>query len=197
MRQAGDDTHHDDERNAVADTFVGDLLAEPHHEHRTGDQHDRRPDGEQHAATAQYERRIGQLGVQVGQVSRTLQQQHDDGQVTGPLVDFAAPALALLLQLLEVGNHDPHQLDDDRGRDIGHDTQCEDGRVAEGSSGEDVQQAHQPVALDLLLQGRKRLGVDARNHHKTTEPIYQDQGERKEDPLAQLLDLEYIFDGFD
>ena len=38
--QTGDDTDHNDQGDTVADTSVGDTLAEPHHEHRTCHQHD-------------------------------------------------------------------------------------------------------------------------------------------------------------
>ena len=40
LRQTCHDTDHDDERDSVADTLVGDLLAEPHREHRTCDEDD-------------------------------------------------------------------------------------------------------------------------------------------------------------
>ena len=135
--------------------------------------------------------------VQVGQISRSLQQQHDNRQVARPLVDLATAALSLLLQFLEVGNHDAQQLDHDRGRNVGHDAEREDRGVGERSSGEDVQQAEQSVAADLALQVREGFRVDPRDHDKTTEAIDKNQGERKENTLAQLLDLEYVLDGFD
>ena len=196
MRQPGDDSHHDDQRHAVSDPLIGNLLAEPHHEHRTGNQHDRRTDGEQCAGT-QYESIRLQRTVQIGQIGRSLQQQHDNGQVAGPLVDFAAAALPFFLQFLEVGNYDSEQLDYDRSRDIGHNSERENRGVAECSSGEDIQQPQQSVAIHLTLKVVQSSRIDTRNHHKTTEAIYKKQRERKEDSLAQLFNLEYILDGLD
>ena len=47
VRQTGDDTDHDNERNTVSDTLVGNLLSEPHDEHGAGDQNHRGVDHEQ------------------------------------------------------------------------------------------------------------------------------------------------------
>ena len=63
--------------------------------------------------------------------------------------------------------------------------------------GEDVQQAHQPVAFDLRLQGRQGFGIDPRDHHEATKTIYQDQAQRKKNPITQFLDPKYVLDGFD
>ena len=39
-RQTGDDPDHDDEGNTVTDSFIRDLLTEPHDKHGTGGKHD-------------------------------------------------------------------------------------------------------------------------------------------------------------
>ena len=49
LRQLGDDARHDDQRDAVADAAAGDLLAEPHQEHRAADQRDDGGDAEHDA----------------------------------------------------------------------------------------------------------------------------------------------------
>ena len=45
-RKAGDDAGEDQQRNAVADAALGDLLAEPHQEHRAGGEADDRREDE-------------------------------------------------------------------------------------------------------------------------------------------------------
>jgi len=52
-----------------------------------------------------------------------LEQREPDGGITRELIDPAGALLALLLQLLELGDHDREQLEDDRRADIGHDAQ--------------------------------------------------------------------------
>lgn len=47
LGQAGDDTHHDDERNTVTKTLVRNLLTEPHDEHGAGGKYHYRADLEQ------------------------------------------------------------------------------------------------------------------------------------------------------
>ena len=39
-RELGDDTHENDQRNTIANATRGDLLAQPHQEHRTTNQCD-------------------------------------------------------------------------------------------------------------------------------------------------------------
>ena len=53
-----------------------------------------------------------------------------DGQVARVLRDPLLADLALLLQLLQRRHDDRQQLQDDRGRDVGHDAQREDARSA-------------------------------------------------------------------
>src|SRR3546814_10184407 len=48
-RQMRDDARHDDQRNAVADTPAGDLLAKPHQEHGAADQRRHARDAEHQA----------------------------------------------------------------------------------------------------------------------------------------------------
>ncbi len=45
----GDDADEDDQRNAVADAALGDLLAQPHQEHGAADQRDDAADAEEPA----------------------------------------------------------------------------------------------------------------------------------------------------
>ena len=197
VRETCHDTDHNDQRDTVTDTLVGDLLAQPHDEHGSGDQ-DRRRIGNEAERIAVNER-SGHLMVQVGDVRRTLQDQHADRQEACPLVHLAAAALTLLLHFLEIRNHHTHELDDDRGGDVRHDSERENSGVAERTAGEDVQQTQKSVAFQLagirrtLAQG---VGVDARNHDETTQAVDQQKPDRVNDTLAKLLDLVDILERF-
>ena len=98
------------------------------------------------------------LYVQVRNIRRTLDQQDDDRQHARPLIHFAAAALTLFLHLLEVRNHDAHQLNDDRSGDVRHHSECKNRRIAECTAGEYVQQAQKTVALQLT--GKKQCPAD-------------------------------------
>ena len=137
--------------------------------------------------------------VQVGDVRRALEDQHADGKEARPLIHFAAAAFTFLLHLLEIRDHHTHELDDDGGGDVRHDSECKDGRIAECTAGKDVQQTQKSVAVELA--GKRRplaqgIGVDTRNHHETTQAVDQQQPDRVDHTFAQLLDLVDILERF-
>ena len=150
-----DDARHDDQRHAVADAALGDLLAEPHQEHGAAGKRDHGRDAKEHA-------RIGDDvagafkadGDAVG-----LERRQHDGQVAGVLVDGLAPGLALLLERLEGRRHRRHQLDDDRRGDVGHDVQREDRHAVNAAAGEHVEHPQNTAGLgieNLVPGGRGR-----------------------------------------
>ena len=198
MGQTGYDTDHNDQRNAVTDTAIGDLLAQPHNEHGTSDQNQSCKCYELEGVTV-YER-FGYLSIEIGNIGGTLQHQHSDRQETSPLVELTAAALTLLLHLLEVGNDHTHQLDDNRCGDVGHNTKCEYRSIAECTTGEDVQQTQQAVALHLVSNtrtGAQRVGVDTGDHHEATKTVDQQKAQGIDDTLAQILDLPDVLDSLD
>ena len=54
---------------------------------------------------------------------KRLKGAQDDGQVPRVLGDLTAAKLTLFLQVLKVGPNHDQQLQDDGGRDVGHDAQ--------------------------------------------------------------------------
>ena len=70
---------------------------------------------------------FGLQRVEQEHVADRLRERQADGQVARVLGDPRLPDLALLGELLERGHHHLQQLQDDRGRDVGHDPQREDG----------------------------------------------------------------------
>ena len=91
--------------------------------------------------------------------------QHFYHKDTSVPIDFFPAALALALQLLEVRHRDGKKLHDDRGRDVRHDSQCEDRRIGECTTGEHVQKRHQ-AACGLRLKSAELIGIDTRQDNK-------------------------------
>ena len=200
-RQTGDNTDHDDHGNTVADTVIRDTLAEPHDEQGGGDQQDKSTDGEcgeSEDAGLKHRGRhgTGELHGELGDVGRCLNSQHSHCEVTGDLVDFGTAAFTFLGEALEIRHCQSEELHHDGCRDVRHDTQREDGGVGECAAGEEVKHAEQTLA-GRLAERRKGSGVDAREHHMGTEAIYQDDEEGIEDALPQVLNPEYVLNGFD
>jgi hypothetical protein len=106
-RQARDDARHDDQRDAVADAAAGDLLAEPHQEHRTADQRDDRGDAEQQpgsTTTADVPALPPSLEPDGDEIA--LDRGQPDRAVARILVELLAPALALFLDAARLGDSD-------------------------------------------------------------------------------------------
>ena len=100
---------------------LGDLLTEPHQEHRSRDQrngsgeYERRPRIHDHA-----------LILERGSGSHRLERAQQHGAVARVLCDLAAARFALLSELSERWYDMGRHLHDDRRRDIGHDPERED-----------------------------------------------------------------------
>ena len=118
-RQTRSDTGKDQDGNTVAQTTLGDLLAEPHQEHSAGCQ----ADNGRHAKTkAGCQHQTGGTFQCDGNAHR-LEQRQTQRAVARELGDLAAAGFAFFLELLECGNHIGEQLHDDGGRYVGHDAQ--------------------------------------------------------------------------
>src|SRR5690606_30402977 len=120
-RQPSNDPGEDQHRDAVADTTLGDLLAKPHHEHRT-----RNKGGDGHEVETKI---AAECDALPGQTDRHADRLHDSQHqrtVTRVLTDLATTRLALFLQLLELRADSGHELHDDRCRNVRHDPQCKD-----------------------------------------------------------------------
>ena len=94
-----------------------------------------------------------------------------DGQVARVLRDARLTDLALLLQLLQRRRDDRQQLQDDRGRDVGHDPEREDRDAGQAAAGEQVEEAEDVRAGVVLLDLVDRLGVDARHGDVRAQPV--------------------------
>src|ERR1039457_6650501 len=192
VRQPYHDTREDDQRHAVADAALADLLAQPHDEGRSGGQ---RQNG-QHRET---EPRIDDDPLlhrhqALGNAER-LQDGEDDRQVAGPLGDLAPAQFAFLLQLFESGDHHGQQLQDDRRRDVRHDAQSEDRQPANIPTGKQVEEAEDRSRLGVeeLLP---LLNVDARRGDVTAQTVHRQQPQRKHQPLAKIWNAKHVRECF-
>ena len=95
----------------------------------------------------------GRLVLQREGDRQRLHDAEKDRQVARVLRDLAAAEFAFFLQALEVRPDHGHQLQDDRGRDVGHDAQGENRQPAEIAAAEQVDDA-QDRALILLEELR-------------------------------------------
>ena len=99
IRHADDDTGKDQQTDPVADPALGNLLANPHDEHRPGHQGQRREQGKSDRLPPP----ITRPGCRCSQYSDagSLNQAKDDGQVARILRDLPPPELAFFLDLLQ------------------------------------------------------------------------------------------------
>ncbi|KAG1648321.1 hypothetical protein GQR58_029933 [Nymphon striatum] len=149
-----------DDRDAVADTLLGDQLAHPHQQCRTGGQREyhetntRCGEGWKQVKTIALLTRGASaeatpLSVeQEGETSR-LHNRNGDRQVTGPLGDLSLTNSALVLPLLNTRNDDAKDLHDDRRRDVREDTKGEDRHLRQGTTGEERKEVEHAAALEL------------------------------------------------
>src|SRR6202046_713081 len=126
-RQTSDDSGHDDERDAVADSAFGNLLADPHQEHRARGErydghHDKTDAGIVNDTAAAGRRRFFERDRE----HRALEQREHHGAVAGVLGDLAAARLAFFVELVEIGRRNFQQVEDDGDGDVRHDAERED-----------------------------------------------------------------------
>src|SRR5216684_3519884 len=130
-RQPCDNPRHDYQRDTVTDAALGYLLADPHYEDGTGSHRDDGHDDESGS------RMIDQRGSATTATLRAivLQPERDhcslyDGQpdraVTGVLRNLAPSRFTFLIEFIEVGPSDFHQVKNNCDGNVRHDSQCED-----------------------------------------------------------------------
>ena len=185
---ADHDACEDDQRDAVADAPLGDLLAEPHDEGGPCGQGQHRQQAEPPAGVGHQESaaRRGGLLQEEGDPEALDHRQHD-GAVARVLGDLAAPELTLLGELLEVGPHHRQQLQDDRRRDVRHDPQREDRHSPERPTREEVEEPEHRALRGLGELGN-RLRVDPDRGDVRPQTVDRQQREGEDDSLAQVGD---------
>ena len=85
------------------------------------------------------------------------------------------------MELLEAGDDDPQELDDDGGGDVGHDAQREDAQLEQRATGEDVDEAEKILILsssDALL-GVGQVDAGGRQDRPEPEQGHDAEGEEQ------------------
>jgi len=182
LRQARHDAREDDQGDTVADTARRDLLAKPHQEHRSAEKRDDGGDAEEPARI----RHDTVAGFQPDGNAVGLHGAEQHGAIARVLVDDLAALLAFLLQLLQRGHDGGHELDDDRGGNVGHDAEREDRHAFDGAAREHVEHAQDTAAL-LAEGARERIGVQARKRNIGAEPVDDERPEREPDAFLEIL----------
>ncbi len=182
--QARHDAGKDDERDAIADAPRGDLLAEPHQEDGAAGQRDHRRDAEEPAGVEHH----AALPLETDCNAIGLQRRQQHRAIARVLVHLLAALLSLLLELLEMGRHRRHQLNDDRRRDIGHDVERKDRHPAERAAGQPVDPAQNARRI-LLHQPGELDRIDPRNGNVGAQAIDDQRTEREPDALLEILGL--------
>ncbi len=207
-RELSQDADRDDDGDAVADPALRDLVTHPHEEEGAGG-HDK--DGEEAEGESgignQRDAQLGdgvndagEEGVGLGALEGegqepSLENAEGDRCVAGVLGDLLATTI-LAGKAPEAGNHGPEELEHDRGADVGHDAQGEDGAIPQRAAGEEVEEGgHAAADLgvgDIEEPLTQHLGVDARGGDGGADPHDDDHAEGEEDALPQLGDLEDV-----
>ncbi len=195
LRQTCDDAAEDDDRNAISDAVFGDELTHPDKEHRAGrhGQQQRRA-GEERIPVEKPEIGEDRLAADAGAgkeecLTVALQKRKGNGQEVGVLVDLVAALLAFVRQFVQPGNHRRKQLHDDRGGDVGIDTQRHDREVAQTASGEEVEHAEELISLDIV---RQSIAIDARNRNAGDDAEEHQNPQREENLPPEIRDLECL-----
>ena len=194
--ERGDHAREDQDRHAVADAPLRDQLAQPHDEGGPGG-HDQHDEGDVGAGERALREHVGEPGrvriVEQEHEARGLQQRQHHRHVAGPLVDLLGAGLALLLPLLELGDHDRHQLHDDRAGDVGHDAEREDRQAGQRTAGEQVDDVQEPARVRLALQD---ADVHDGDRHVGAQPEDRDDEQREEDLRAEVRHPERVEERF-
>ena len=130
------------------------------------------------------------LGLEEHHVADGLGEREADGQVARVLGDLLLTDLALLLQALERGHDDRQQLQDDRCRDVGHDSQREERQAGEASSAEQVQEAEDVAVGEVVLDLVDGVGVDPGSRDVRAEPVESEHRRRKRELLPDVRNRE-------
>ncbi|RMR53655.1 hypothetical protein ALP83_05648 [Pseudomonas syringae pv. actinidiae] len=206
-RKTSDDTCEDQHRDTVADTALGNLLAQPHHEHRTCHE-----GSYGHKVETQVPRKRDALTRQANGHADSLNKSQDNSAIAGVLAYLATASFTFLLQLLQLRADGGHQLHDDRCRNVRHDPQCKDAHPFQRATGKHVEQAKNgPLILSKQFCESVRVNTwnrdvcaysvdDNRQEQKTqTSPEFRHTAfaERRESTLLSHLFLELAASCFD
>src|SRR5437868_4673572 len=185
-----DDREENDQRRAVAETSLGNLFAQPHHEDRAGGQNS-------HHLQLESESRIDDCvleGRRKQRESPTLHTGQNHRSVTGPLRHFL-PAFLVLLHLLDRRDDRTRDLEEDARGDVRHDSQREDRRVRQSTADEQVVQPEKTaLSASVGEEVGQRDYVYARRRDVRADSVDHKTEESEDDLVPQfrrVVDVAY------
>ena len=188
----GEDTGKEDHGDAVADTELVDLLAEPHDKGRTGNEGH---DDDQSRPNAGLLEDAVVLADHV--VAEGLEKSDGDRRVARDGGDLLLARLAAVTgKTLEGGDGDGQQLDDDRAVDVGLHTEGEDRSLREGAAGHHIVEAQEAAAGGINV-GTEQFRVDIRGGDRVTDAEDEQDQQSEYDLLTQFGDAPSFTDRLD
>ncbi|OQA30902.1 MAG: hypothetical protein BWY57_02594 [Betaproteobacteria bacterium ADurb.Bin341] len=184
IRQTRRNPGENDDRNAIAQAALGHLLTQPHQEHRSRQQ----GRGRHHAEHEPRLRDQTGLAFKRNGNANPLKQGQEHRSVAGVLRNLAPPGFAFFFQRFQLRAGHRHQLHDDRGRNVGHDPQGEDGKARQRAPGEHVEHA-QDTALLGIEEFSKHIGIDARHRDMRADAIDDQSTQQEPKPALQISEL--------
>src|SRR5262249_9745656 len=174
----------DDKRDAVADATLGDMLPQPHQEHRAGSKGDHRGKPEhqsrfQHQAALRFERDGN---------AHALEQSEPQSAVPRVLSDLAPPGFAFLLERFQRGRNHRHQLHDDRGGDVRHDAEREDREARERPARKHVEHIEDATLLRAEQLG-ELVGIDPGHRYVRADAIDDERTQQEQQATFQVAHL--------
>ncbi len=202
LRNVRDDAEDDQNRGAVADAALRDLFPEPEHDDRAGRQDQRAHHGEERLVDDDHFAREALNADRLPHARRIaehsdddegLQKRDADGQIARVLRDLLLPVF-LVAESGQAGNDRAHQLHDDRGADVGHDAQREDGALEHRAAGEHVVEPDEALArlgkaLDEVRENRR---IQSRKRKIAADSGDEQQTERDDDAIPEFRNLPAI-----
>jgi len=187
----GNNSGEDDQGYAVADSMLGDLLTQPHHDHGACDQGHHSGEVEQETAVGDHT--ALQAGKPDGDGGGVESAKTYRG-IAGDLVHLLLSVRAFFFELFKIGNDRAQKLDHDRRGDIGHDAQGKHGGPFEVTSHKEVQQSKEGVATfsGTGEEGLQRCGIDSRDGDEAAQTIEHQKQGREEDLLLQVRNPEHV-----
>jgi hypothetical protein len=172
-------------RDAVAHAALGDLLAEPHEEHRTRRHRDRCDEQELPA----HRGHAGVLQSRGG--DEGLEQRETQRAVARDLGDLAPAGLAFL-PILHQRRHDHrHHLHDDRRGDVRHHAHREDGQALHRAARQGVHDAEDRLFV-LIEELRDRGRIDPGNRDVRADAIDDQAADQKQQALADVAETRRV-----
>ena len=115
-----------------------------------------------------------------------------DSQIPSVLGNLLAPQFTFLRKLFQVRDHDGRQLQDNRGRNVGHDPQGKDAESPHGAAGKDIQKSENRAGIACRTAAPEPSWLMPGVGMNRAHAVYGKQAEHEQHALAQVRYAENI-----